>query len=277
MRPFQQWLTALGVIAVSPGLLMAGPFSGPKTAKPVAYESAPRNASRPNGNQEMAEKVAAALRKANLSGYNIEIQFQGGTAQLNGAVASPQQKSAATKAVQSVAGVNRVDNKLEVRASAQRKTSPVQQASGRVAQRPQVRPAAMQPEDIEGEVVAPQPPVNIPPAGPIPGPGQALPPGMQPPAPYGYAPNGTAPVMYDSPNFPNYAWPSYASYPNSAQVNYPTQYSASAWPYIGPFYPYPQVPLGWRKAQLEWDDGFWQLNFRPRTDRWWWFMDYRNW
>jgi hypothetical protein len=47
-------------------------------------------------------------------------------------------------------------------------------------------------------------------------------------------------------------------------VTYPKQYSASAWPYIGPFYPYPQVPLGWRKVQLEWDDGWWWLNFKDR-------------
>jgi hypothetical protein len=83
--------------------------------------------------------------------------------------------------------------------------------------------------------------------------------------------------VYDQPNVPGYAWPSYAAYPNSAAVNYPQQYSASAWPYIGPFYPYPQVPLGWRKVELEWDDGYWQLNFRPRTARWWWFLDYKNW
>ncbi|MGI9517173.1 MAG: hypothetical protein ACR2NP_09015 [Pirellulaceae bacterium] len=31
-----------------------------------------------------------------------------------------------------------------------------------------------------------------------------------------------------------------------------------------PFYPYPQVPLGWRKATLEWDDGWWYLDFGGR-------------
>ena len=30
---------------------------------------------------------------------------------------------------------------------------------------------------------------------------------------------------------------------------------ADAWPYIGPFYPDPQVPLGWRKVTLKRDDG----------------------
>jgi hypothetical protein len=73
---------------------------------------------------------------------------------------------------------------------------------------------------------------------------------------------GVAPAVYDQPYMPNYAWPSYAAYPNYAQVTYPKQYSPAAWPYIGPFYPYPQVPLGWRKVTLEWDDGWWFLNFQ---------------
>jgi hypothetical protein len=72
------------------------------------------------------------------------------------------------------------------------------------------------------------------------------------------------PVRGNGPNMPNYAWPSYASYPNYAALQYPTQYSPTAWPYIGPFYPYPQVPLGWRRVSLEWDDGWWWLDFDER-------------
>ena len=68
----------------------------------------------------------------------------------------------------------------------------------------------------------------------------------------------------ESPSLPGYAWPSYAAHPNFGNVSYPQQYSPSAWPYIGPFYPYPQVPLGWRKVSLEWDDGFWQLDFHDK-------------
>jgi hypothetical protein len=65
-------------------------------------------------------------------------------------------------------------------------------------------------------------------------------------------------------NLPGYAWPGYAASPNFGAVTYPKQYSAAAWPYIGPFYPYPQVPLGWRKVTLEWDDGWWQLDFNDK-------------
>ncbi|MDA7950733.1 MAG: BON domain-containing protein [Pirellulaceae bacterium] len=69
---------------------------------------------------------------------------------------------------------------------------------------------------------------------------------------------------YEQAHMPRYAWPTYAAYPNYAAVGYPTQYSAGAYPCIGPFYPYPQVPLGWRKVTLEWDDGYWWLDFKDR-------------
>jgi hypothetical protein len=77
---------------------------------------------------------------------------------------------------------------------------------------------------------------------------------------------GVQNVRYDNPKMPGYAWPSYAAYPNYAGVSYPQQYSPTAWPYIGPFYPYPQVPLGWRKVTLEWDDGWWMLDFKDCKD-----------
>jgi len=78
---------------------------------------------------------------------------------------------------------------------------------------------------------------------------------------------GVAPVRYDQPHMPNYSWPSYAAYPNYGALTYPRQYSPTAWPYIGPFYPYPQVPLGWRKVTLEWDDGWWMLDFKDKCRR----------
>jgi hypothetical protein len=90
--------------------------------------------------------------------------------------------------------------------------------------------------------------------------------GMGGPMPMGGTGVGLPPIpgRGDGPNVPNYAWPSYSAYPNYAAVQYPTQYSPTAWPYIGPFYPYPQVPLGWRRVSLEWDDGWWWLDFDER-------------
>jgi hypothetical protein len=107
-----------------------------------------------------------------------------------------------------------------------------------------VRPtAAMQPMPVQA-----MPPQAVAMGGPMPG----YAPGAHPPQP----------AVYDQPYMPNYAWPSYAAYPNYAALTYPKQYSPTAWPYIGPFYPYPQVPLGWRKVTLEWDDGWWMLDFK---------------
>jgi osmotically-inducible protein OsmY len=88
---------------------------------------------------------------------------------------------------------------------------------------------------------------------------------MPTPVPMNMGPSyGAGIPRHDQPQMPGYAWPSYSAYPNYAAVTYPKQYSASAWPYIGPFYPYPQVPLGWRKVALEWDDGLWYLDFTSK-------------
>ncbi len=103
--------------------------------------------------------------------------------------------------------------------------------------------------------------------GPGPGPGMPMQGGyMGGPMPMAGTGAGMPPVPMraDGPNMPNYAWPSYAAYPNYAGLQYPTQYSPTAWPYIGPFYPYPQVPLGWRRVSLEWDDGWWYIDFDDR-------------
>ena len=83
--------------------------------------------------------------------------------------------------------------------------------------------------------------------------------------PEAYGPQGPMPGQYNQPNLPDHAWPAYASYPNYAQVSYPRMYSPKAWPYIGPFYPYPQAPLGWRKVTLENHNGWWWLDFDDGT------------
>jgi len=78
-----------------------------------------------------------------------------------------------------------------------------------------------------------------------------------------------APTMgrYDQPNVPNYAWPTYAAPNNYSEVTYPRLYCPQAAPYIGPFHPYPQVPLEWRKVTLEWHDGYWWLDFDDGTNK----------
>lgn len=246
------------------------------------------------GNQQMAEQIAGALRAAQFRGKGVQIRFQGGVVTLIGEVADPQTKALADQTVMQIPGVQGFDNQLVV--------------AGEGAPQEVMAPPA-------GPIGPPQfgaqpmgaPPMGAPQFGPPVGPADATYPGAAPnnlqevafqgqvPVQQGPPPAGPqggypaemmpqgAPVagashqVYDQPNLPNHAYPTYGSYPNYAQVSYPQQYSASAWPYIGPFYPYPQVPLGWRKVQLEWDDGYWQLNFRPRTEKWWWFMNPNNW
>ena len=100
------------------------------------------------------------------------------------------------------------------------------------------------------------------PPGPPGGMGGGMAAGAGGAVPVGFVPHGHGRgPSYENAQMPGYAWPSYASYPNYAALTYPKQYSPTAWPYIGPFYPYPQVPLAWRKVSLEWDDGWWFLDF----------------
>jgi hypothetical protein len=192
-------------------------------------------------------------------------------------VKNADQRARAEKAAAGVSGVEHVANQLIVPGHPQGNwMAAQQQAAGARPGQPPIHPVAYQPLPPNGDAAPPGP---LPMHGGMPPGGMAMPVAGGPAAGmiYGHPGAGTAHQIYNMPHMPEYAWPSTAQYPNSAGVQYPTQYSASAWPYIGPFYPYPQVPLGWRQAQLEWDDGHWHLNFRPRTERWWWFMHPKNW
>jgi osmotically-inducible protein OsmY len=238
--------------------------------QPINHEAA---AAAPTGNnQMMAEQIAAALTAASLDGYDIEIRFQNGSALLGGSVETHSQRQAAERVVSQVPGVMSVQNQLRTT-----KEPPVQ-ARGPMGPMGQAGPMGqMGPGGPMGPMMGPNGMPVRPAAyqGAMP-PGAMGPDGMAP-LPYGHPGPGASPAVYNMPNMPEHAWPAYAQYPNSAAVTYPSQYSASAWPYIGPFYPYPQVPLGWRDATLRWDDGYWNLQFRQRTDKWWWFLSPKNW
>ncbi len=221
-------------------------------------------------NQEVAERIASALKQARLAGYDIQIAVKDGVATLRGQVASPQAAHKAAEIASRVPGVRVVENELT---AAQPVASPRPAVPAVRPERLAVAPLALP----AGAAVtaAHQVAVSVPALGGQPVATQAAVP-AGPPS-YGHPGSGASHVVYNMPNLPEMAWPAYAAYPNYAQVTYPTQYSASAWPYIGPFYPYPQIPLGWRQVQLEWDDGYWNLNFRPRTNKWWWFLNPENW
>ena len=231
-----------------------------------------------------AEQIATLLRDSGkLRNYSVGVKYKAGSVWLSGRVASNEQMQSALSVVSEIDGVKQIINNLSVakaspagrqplstktpaRAASTRRVSattpdyseaPV--ASARKQAMPAaapVAPAVAEAAPVDGQATqagfhrlgakhaalhAPPPPMYLPPAG------------------------GVAPPAYDQPHMPNYAWPSYAAYPNYAALTYPKQYSPTAWPFIGPFYPYPQVPLGWRKVALEWDDGWWFLDFYDRS------------
>lgn len=225
------------------------------------------------------QKQAGALR-----GFDLDVTTTEGDVSVRGRVMSPEQKALVLDIARRVRGVRKVIDDVAVGPA-------VRQVSTTMQTAPPVDPqAALQPVPADGGVVvggaapqayAPQPyapqaypqgvvmqngvacypngtPIN---AGPVVG-GAGT--GMPVPMQAGGVAYGAGAPRYDQAYLPSYAWPTYAAYPNYAAVTYPKQYSPSAWPYIGPFYPYPQVPLGWRKVALEWDDGLWYLDFTSK-------------
>ena len=262
-------------------------------ALPVATtpQAAPTPAPSPakRSNQAVAQDIAKALSSVGLNRYDLEIRYKNGLCSLIGAVQHPAEAAQAAMICSHIDGVENVSNQLTVNG---RPSQPMIEAAYAEAQQrmqamqagqqaPQAQQFAAAPQDPRFAAPQGQPMPGYGPRGPIQqtaaqapyGPGYGAPQG-QPIQPVGHHAN---PGVYNRPALPNHAWPSYAPYDNYAAVTYPGQYDASAFPYIGPFYPYPQVPLGWRKAQLEWDDGYWNLDFDSRTDKWWWFVNPANW
>jgi len=205
--------------------------------------------------QQMSQHIADSLKQSGrLKDYRVGVKYRDGVAWLIGSVTSEPQKQVAEQVALNCGGVDRVYSKLEIsppemQAAQQR---PIQRASSsndrRFAQRPLRRQGAPVPFARQGNSVQPTSYSQD---------------GRMQPAPMRRVPGAVGQsVSYENPQVPGYAWPSYAASPNYAALTYPKQYSPSAWPYIGPFYPYPQVPLGWRKVMLEWDDGWWFLDFK---------------
>ena len=201
-------------------------------------------------NPQLARSIAAKYRSSGqMQGYRVAVKADDGTVYLRGTVRSAAQKRAAERIALQTAGVQSIVSEIDVAGAAVRRTAAVTQNTAPVDPAPapitgdQPRALALNNANIsydggyvDGGVV-------------YQGGGSAV---------------GGSPMAYDNAHLPGYAWPSYAASPNYGAVTYPKQYSAAAWPYIGPFYPYPQVPLGWRKVTLEWDDGWWFLNFKDR-------------
>jgi len=226
--------------------------------------------------QQTAQQIAASLQKSGkLKGYDLRVKFKSGTAWLSGRVANSRQSKVAADHVRNLPQVKKVVNHLKIGSSSTGQTSSRKQNGRHQGVAPAAHqqsigtPVAMEhggpaPHMPHGEPIY-DPPVDGGVVYQNGGPGGAHP-GYGGPRP-AYVPGAgmpLSPARYDQPYMPSHAWPSYAAYPNYAGVTYPKTYSPTAWPFIGPFYPYPQVPLGWRKVTLEWDDGWWMLDFKQR-------------
>lgn len=224
-------------------LAAAGIWIGPSASaqEPARITVLPGQAlARPEAslNQSMADTIADQLRQsAQLRHYMVNISFANGRAELTGSVSDSMQREEVLRIVQGVPGVETVVENLALTSA-----SPITQV--------QAPPAPL----AAGAV---QPP----PAGVMAG-------AMQEPVPIFQAP---APSPYDvnSPRMPPYAWPTYAPYNNYSRVAYPEAYPYNSWPFIGPVYPFPKIPLGWRSVKLEWEDGYWWFSRVGNSHNWW--------
>jgi hypothetical protein len=228
---------------------------GPDSVQRAAH--APKNAS---VNQQVAAQVAAAIAsQVPDRGYTVNVEFRGGTATLRGNVSSPAQLHGILQAARSQPQVRKVVNELQVATEGVRTVAFQTEA--------EAVPAAemrMATQSAQGQVLTPASPEFT-------------------------FPQGAAP-QYDAPFLPPFAWPAKAPYPNISAVQYPKHYTSTQWPHIGPFHPYPEPPLDWRKVRattlsglkpingvqdpppewhcfkLRWEDGHWYLSFK---EPWW--------
>ncbi len=178
-----------------------------------------------NPNQQVAERIATAIaERQDIAGYDVDIEYKDGVCTLRGTVSRPQDIDVLVQTVKDLGVAKQVVTDIAVRSQ-------------------KVKPANYQEE-------APAPPAQAPAAQ-----SEVL----APPAPE-WRFTGQ-PSQYRRPFRPPFAWPFKAPYPNYSAVQYPRILHGCEFPYIGPFYPFPEPPLGWRKVTLTWHDGFWLLKF----------------
>jgi hypothetical protein len=215
---------------------MALPLPG---QEPRRLELEGRQSLAQSPNQQIADKIAETLRQnGQLRHYDIDVVVHSGTVTLSGTVADEPQRDEVLRMAQGASGVDRVLNQIRL-ASATTQA----QAPPPVEEAPPPLPLT---NGANGGPAEPMPIYQGPPPG-----GQDV----------------------NPPHMPPYAWPTYAPYNNYSRVAYPTAYPYQAWPFIGPCYPFPQVPLGWRSVKLEWQDGHWWFG-RVGTPHDWWRLRY---
>jgi hypothetical protein len=252
-------------LAVALGLSLLA--TGPGWAAEPTFPPGP--AVSPASNQDIADAIADRLRQSPLlRDYSVTVSVTRDGVELRGEVVQPEQHKEAVRLVAEMPGVVRVVDLIRVVTPARQPGADLVRVQGFTGlQLPGAQNGAP-------PVIAPPPtPVPTPGApgvpafpGVVPGmPGTEAVPSFQAPAPSAYALN--------PPRMPPYAWPTYAPYNNYSRVGYPNAYPYNAWPFIGPIYPFPKVPLGWRAIKLEWEDGYWWYSkLMPKYD--WWRLRY---
>ena len=255
------WAALMGLALVSGRGVYAEP---PPSAKP-ALNLLP--ALEVNDAQKLADTIAAHLRSSGqLHDYRVDIAVRGGDVELIGSIVSQPQREEVLRLVQGVPGVVHVLDHLAI-------------VTGNTIKRVQAEadkvpppPPPGSPEAEKGRLPAPLDNGGRPPAGPgsgtAPGAGAMGNGNLPEPVPMFSAP---PPGFHDvnPPKMPPYAWPTYAPYNNFSRVGYPKAYPYNAWPFIGPVYPFPKIPLGWRSVKLEWDDGYWWYGRVGCKYDWW--------
>jgi hypothetical protein len=235
------------LLAAAVGMCMAHPLLGQEPGRLAVDRGqalAPQVA--PSLNQQVANSIADHLRQSGqLRHYDVDVRFQDGTAELSGNVADQLQREEAVRLVQGVPGVERVVDHLTLA------------ESGTISR---------------VQAAAPPPLAEPPAAAPVPPPVATAPGQPTEPMPLAAAPQ-PGPYDVNAPRMPPYAWPTYAPYNNYSRVAYPEAYPYNAWPFIGPVYPFPKIPLGWRAVKLDWRDGHWWFSkFATKHD--WWRLRY---
>jgi hypothetical protein len=224
----------------------------PAVANPPA--PLPVSATKINPNQTLADDVAYRLRSTgNTGGADISIVAQDGTVTLSGTAKDAAQKAILVAAAKGVTGVIVVRDNIRVT------NAGILQVQDPPVGLPPLTPAPLSPIGPGfGDSLGGAPPMPV-------APGMANP--IVEPAPLGI-PGQAAPDL-QAPNLPPFAWPTYAPYNNVSRVAYPHAYPYNAFPFIGPFYPFPKVPLGWRKVTLEWEDGHWYMGRNSTPHDYW--------
>lgn len=196
-----------------------------------------------NPNQQLADAVKARLvAMPSIAGADLSVEARAGTVRVLGTTLSAAQKQQVIAAVRGTKGVTLIEDGVVVRSAG---VVPAQFAA---------QPAP--PAPMGAPIAPPVPPTHLGGGNPI-----------VEPVPLG-VPGAITPDL-QAPPLPPYAWPTYAPYNNAARIGYPEAYPYNAFPYIGPYYPFPKVPLGWRKVTLEWEDGHWYLGRNSAPHDYW--------